>query len=410
MAKVICTELQKDGASGPNITLDTSKNVTCENNLQVDGNVTVTGTLPADKLTGALPAISGASLTGISSPGSFRNLIINGAMQVNQRGTVANAGNEYGGPDRMYFFKNDGAMTISQDTDVPTGQGFANSWKCDVTSVAGTSGNNYVGLQQKIEGQNLQHVKKGTSNAEQLTLQFWIKSTKTGTYIAELWDEDNSRTCSKSYTVSTTNTWEKKTITFPADTTGALGNDNGDSFRVYLWFFAGSGFSSGTLNTTWAANTNANRAVGQVNACDNTSNNIYITGLQLEIGATATSFEFRSYGDELQKSLRYFYKTSATGATWKRFMQGRAHDSDTARFMLDAPVPFRAIPTATYSGNFQTQGGTYTANPAVEAATSDNRQLCFSTGNSGSGWTANWALEYMANDDTSASISFSAEL
>jgi len=249
-------------------------------------------------------ATDGTCTAKITNNLSNRNLIINGAMQVNQRGTVANAGNEYAGPDRMYFFKNDGGMTISQDTDSP--EGFGNSWKCDVTSVAGTSGNYYVGLQQKIEGQNLQHVKKGTSNAEQLTLSFWIKSTKTGTYIAELWDEDNSRTCSKSYTVSTTNTWEKKTITFPADTTGALGNDNGDSFRVYLWFFAGSGFSSGTLNTTWAANTNANRAAGQVNACDNTSNNIYITGLQLEIGDTATDFEHRSYDEELSRCQRYF--------------------------------------------------------------------------------------------------------
>tara|TARA_R100000781_G_scaffold36088_1_gene25644 strand:+ start:851 stop:2014 length:1164 start_codon:yes stop_codon:yes gene_type:complete len=293
MAKVITTELQHAGASGANITLDSSKNVTVENNLTVDGTTTLTGavTLPAGTTSDTL---------------SFRNLLINGAMQVNQRGTVANAGNEYGGPDRWKFMKNDGAMTISQDTDVPTGQGFGNSYKIDCTSVAGTAGVQYVHLLQYIEGQDLQRVKKGTSNAEQLTLSFWIKSTKTGTYVAELYDQDNTRHTSKSYTVSTTNTWEKKTITFAADTTGAFGNDNQASLRVILWFYAGSSFQGGTLAGTWASNTDANRAEGQVNAFDNTANNVFVTGIQLEIGDTATDFEHRSYGDELARCQRYY--------------------------------------------------------------------------------------------------------
>ena len=129
-----------------------------------------------------------------------RNLIINGAMQVAQRGTVVNAGNEYGGPDRFRFAKNDGAFTISQSTDVPSGQGFSNSWKADVTSVSGTAGAYLVAFQHRFEGQNLQHLKKGSSSAESVTLQFWIKSSKTGTYIAELFDADNTRQISKSYT------------------------------------------------------------------------------------------------------------------------------------------------------------------------------------------------------------------
>ena len=146
-----------------------------------------------------------------------RRINIHGAMQVAQRGTVANAGNEYAGPDRYLFAKNDGAFTISQSTDVPSGQGFSNSWKADCTSVSGTSGANYVILQQKLEGQDLQHLKKGSSNAESVTLQFWIKTSVTGTYIAELFDSDNTRQISKSYTVSSANTWEHKTITFPGD-------------------------------------------------------------------------------------------------------------------------------------------------------------------------------------------------
>jgi len=139
---------------------------------------------------------------------SNRNIMINGAMQVAQRGTVVNAGNEYGGPDRYKFGKNDGAYTISQDTDVPSGSGFAKSYKIDVTSAASSTGTQYVFLRQMIEGQDLQHLKKGTSSAESLTLQFWVKSTKTGTYVVQLYDIDTSpnRQICKTYTVNSSNT------------------------------------------------------------------------------------------------------------------------------------------------------------------------------------------------------------
>ena len=337
MAKVITTELQHSGASGANITLDSSKNVTVENNLTVDGTTTLTGavTLPAGTTSDTL---------------SFRNLLINGAMQVNQRGTVANAGNEYGGPDRWKFIKNDGAMTISQDTDVPTGQGFGNSYKIDCTSVAGTSGTYYVHTVQYIEGQDLQRIKKGTANAEQLTLSFWIKSTKTGTYVAELYDQDNNRHSSKAYTVSTTNTWEKKTITYAADTTGAFNNDNTTGLRVILWFYAGSSFQGGTLAGTWASNTDANRAEGQVNAFDNTANNVFVTGVQLEIGATATDFEHRSYGDELLRCQRYYQRLGH-----QMLWAGRGNGSASFVFGVPLPVALRAAsPTVTMSGTLKT--------------------------------------------------------
>jgi hypothetical protein len=240
---------------------------------------------------------------------SSRRININGAMQVAQRGTVVNAGNEYAGPDRFLFAKNDGAFTISQSTDVPSGQGFSNSWKADCTSVSGTSGSNYVILQHKFEGQDLQHLKKGSSNAESVTLQFWIKTSKTGTYIAELFDSDNNRQISKSYTVSSADTWEHKTITFPGDTSGALDNDNAESLVLSLWLFAGSSYTSGTLSTTWTSLADADRAVGQVNAGDSTTNNIYITGVQLEVGEKATPFEHKSFSQELNDCLRYFEKS-----------------------------------------------------------------------------------------------------
>ena len=371
MAKVITTELQHSGASGANITLDSSKNVTVENNLTVDGTTTLTGavTLPAGTTSDTL---------------SFRNLIINGAMKVSQRGTVVNAGNEYGGPDRWKFIKNDGAMTISQDTDVPTGQGFGNSYKIDCTSVAGTSGTYYVHTVQYIEGQDLQRIKKGTANAEQLTLSFWIKSTKTGTYVAELYDQDNNRHSSKAYTVSTTNTWEKKTITYAADTTGAFNNDNTTGLRVILWFYAGSSFQGGTLAGTWASNTDANRAEGQVNAFDNTANNVFVTGVQLEVGSTATDFEHRSYGDELLRCQRYFQKWNSE----TNLFVGRGNGTATAIVGVPLSVPLRASPTITMTGTAKVfehdASSTSTDIPAVAAWQINNPSMVFSeTGFSG---------------------------
>ena len=239
---------------------------------------------------------------------SSRRININGAMQVAQRGTVVNSGNEYGGPDRFKFVKNEGAYTISQDTDVPAGSGFSNSYKIDVTSAGDPNGSagNVVLLEYRFEGQDLQLVKKGTSAAEKLTIQFWIKTSVTGTYILELKDVDNSRYISKAYTVSSADTWEYKTVVFDADTTGAFDNDSNQSLVISWWLLAGSNFTSGTLSTTWTSQTNADRAVGLVNACSSTSNNIFFTGIQVEVGEKATPFEHRSYGDELAKCQRYY--------------------------------------------------------------------------------------------------------
>jgi hypothetical protein len=167
-------------------------------------------------------------------------------------------------------------------------------------------------LQHRIEAQNLQYLKKGTANAVSTTLSFWVKSNKTGTYICQLRDIDNSRSISKSYTVDVSNTWEKKTITYDGDTTGAFDNDNGDSLRLVFFLGAGSNYTSGTLQTTWGTEVTANRAVGQVNLADDTANEWYITGVQLEAGTTASDFEFLPVDVNLNRCFRYFETESTT--------------------------------------------------------------------------------------------------
>jgi len=253
-------------------------------------------------------ALSKIPSAGFQDNVKFKNILINGDMSISQRATSAtNVSTGYHTCDRWNVIRGAGTLNVSQETDAPTGSGFVKSFKfLEAGSGASPSAGDRNYLQQRIEGQNLQYLKKGTSSAQQLTLSFHIKATVTGTYIAELFDTDNSRQVSKAYTVNSSNTWEYKTITFPADTTGAFNNDNDVSLDVSLYLTAGSNFTSGTLNTTWNSNTNANRAVGQVNALASANDLVQFTGVQLEAGETASEFEFLPHDVNLNRCLRYF--------------------------------------------------------------------------------------------------------
>jgi hypothetical protein len=274
-------------------------------------------------------ALSGSDIVHADS-GSVRNrpnaqpLIINGDMAVAQRGTSVTGvtGTGYNAIDRMKTLLGDnGTWTHTQDTDVPTGQGFANSWKLDNTTAdTSVASGAFHTASYFFEGQDLQLLKKGTSSAEKVTISFWIKTTVTGTYVAELYDGDNTRSISQAYTVSSSNTWEKKVLSFAGDTTGALDDDNANSLIINLWLGAGSDYTSGTLATSWGSVTTANRAVGQVNGASSTSNNIYITGLQLEVGeydaTTIPPFQHESFGNNLARCQRYLWQQkNDTGST-----------------------------------------------------------------------------------------------
>jgi hypothetical protein len=291
---------------------------------------------------------------------NFRNIIINGDMSIAQRGTsqasAGDASGTYDTVDRFAFAnQNMGAFTISQDTDVPSAQGFAKSLKLDCTTAdASPATNDYLILQQPLEGQNLQYLKKGTSSAESLTVSFWVKSNKTGTYITQLRDNDNSRNISKSYTIDTADTWEKKTITYAGDTTGTLDNDNNNSFALQFWLGAGTNFTSGTLATSWESITNANRAVGNVNLADSTSNEWYITGIQLEAGQTASEFEFlptavmESLCQRYYRTARWRYaptvRNNVSGGT------GKAHNSIVLNPQMRGTPSFSAVSFTSSSG------------------------------------------------------------
>ena len=186
-------------------------------------------------------------------PLSNRNVVINGAMQVAQRGTSAAAiSTIYNTADRWGLQKiNGGTWTQSVENDAPTGSGFVKSLKWLVTTAAASpAAADILICQQNFEGQNLQQFLKGTASAKQFTVSFWVKSNVTGTYVARMVDVDNTRHVCATYSISASATWEKKTITFPADTTGAFDNDNAESLRLQWGLVAGSNFTSGTLATT----------------------------------------------------------------------------------------------------------------------------------------------------------------
>ena len=297
---------------------------------------------------------------------SNRRLNINGAMTVAQRGTSAsltgnnNSQDAYRVVDRYLMgCRSDAVWTYSQESDGPPG--FAKSFKALCTTAdSSVAANVYEQFVHTFEGQDVQLLKQGTSDAVSVTISFWVKSNKTGTYILEIRDLDNNRHNSKSYTISSSATWEKKTITYSGDTTGALDNDNAASFRVYWWLAAGSDKSSGTLATSWAATNEANRAVGQVQLTDTADNYWQITGVQIEVGDTATDFEHRSYGDELLRCMRYYIssKREVIACMVNSGQTGRAAD-------FDYPVPMRAQPTVSCTA---ASGSTGTINTTIRQA------------------------------------------
>ena len=303
-------------------------------------------------------AVSLGGSTSISTGGMYKNIIINGDMSIAQRGTSVSSitTSSYNTLDRFKLtIGSAGTWTQSQSTDVPSGQGFAKSLKMDCTTAnASLSSGAYFFLEQQIEGQNLQYLKKGTANAESTTLSFWVKSNKTGTYIAELRDTDNDRAISKSYTISSASTWEKKTITYDGDTSGAFTNDNNTSLRLQFHLGAGSSYQSGTLQTSWGARTQADEVVGQVNLADSTSNEWYITGVQLEAGTAASDFEFLPFDVNMGRCQRYYYvfcdrRTSgASPIIDQRAIGGgigTTHYPDQVSCCINFPNQMRSVPS-----------------------------------------------------------------
>jgi len=316
----------------------------------------------------ALSKITNASVADTAVHGR-RNLIINGAMQVAQRSTSTTVGDSasFKTVDRWAIGINGttaGRATMSQSTDAPAGFGYSVKFDVTTADTSIASGESF-GFYQRIEGQNVQHMAKGTSSAKKCVFSFYAKGTPKK-YITEFRD-DNSRFFSATFDVTTS--WQRFEIEIPADTTGTIDNDNTSGFLALFWLHAGSDFTSGTLGTSWAASTNANRMVGCESIFSSTDNELFVTGCQLEVSDTATPFEHRSYGEELALCQRYYEEG---------LVQGTAAHSNTGYMVL------RYVPRVEKRGEPSvTMGNVYIENAA--AGTQTNTATWTSNG-SGSGY------------------------
>jgi len=286
-----------------------------------------------------------------SQIGGRRNIIINGAMQVAQRATSSTGiggSSGYFTCDRWHMSPSGtaGRLTMTQDSSAPSG--FANSIKLDCTTAdTSIASSEFLLFTQKIEGQDVQSFAKGTSDAKQFSLSFYVKGNASATYVAELMDEDNSnRHANKSFSVTTD--WTRVELLFPADTTGTLDDDNALSLSLNIWLHAGSDFTSGSLQTTWGALSQTSRAVGISSFFSSTDNTFFITGVQLEVGSQATPFEHRSFGEELTLCQRYFQlisggavmpasSTSIEGSVTRQEMRAATAISVTAAMKVEDP-------------------------------------------------------------------------
>jgi len=301
-------------------------------------------------VTGVLPS---ANATYSTPRKNVEPIMYNGDMAVAQRGTSftgVSSGSNWP-VDRFEFYPtNLGAYTIIQEA-LTSGEaynnGFRSALRIDTTTAdASPAATDYAILRGKIEGKDLGLFKKGTSNAEKFTLAFWVKSNKTTTGQVNLFDIDNDRLVSGTYTISSANTWEKKIINFPADTTGGFDNDNALSLLVEFFLDSGSNFSSGTAPTAWEAQTNADRNANNFAIGSSTDNDFAMTGVQLEVGefssTTIPPFQFETFGDNLARCQRYYYRMineNVSMGTFSYYSSGRVESG------VSFPVTMRTAPS-----------------------------------------------------------------
>ena len=344
-----------------------------------------------------------------------RNLIINGAMQVAQRGTQSTGITTTGfrTVDRFRTSLSSlGTWTEDQATDAP--DGFSNSFKLTCTTAdASPAAGDVAYIRYMFEGNELQGLAYGASSAKALTLSFWVKSNKTGSASIQLLQNDNSsKNISPSYTISSANTWEYKTVSIPADTAGNIDNDNGPAVSLIWWLNSGSTYSSGSTQTSWATYSAADSNPANLGVGGATSDYFQITGVQLEVGENASDFEHRSYGEELALCQRYYYRTVSTSSN--NFL-GFAMAANTTNmyFPITFPTTMRSNPssidvTAGSGGNIgYWLGGAVTAFTSVSIAESGTGMTTLNCA-VGSGLSAEKMYGVLPNG--SGSIGFNAEL
>ena len=340
-----------------------------------------------------------------------RNIIKNGAMQVAQRGTSSTSSG-YHTCDRWfvnYQAFDELAITQSQSTTAPSG--FSNSLKVEVTTAeTALASNELMYIRYQIEAQDLQHLNFGSSDAKSLTLSFWVRSSLTGKYSVLFYEDDATRSNTPSFNISTADTWEYKTITVEGDTGGTINNDNGAGLSLYITLASGTDFA-GTPHSGWGAYSGTD----DLSHSDNVdfsaqTGTFYITGVQLEVGNSASPFEHRSHGEELALCQRYFYAEDQSD-TYHAIANGFYSSSTTWIGLKDLPVPMRAGPSISTSGNWAVAGtNSKTASSIIIVDSTGTDIQSVQPRCTVSGATAGQGGNLRNNNDATATFHLSAEL
>ena len=375
------------------------------NSIKGTGASSAAITVHASDGTCAIPSIPG------------RNLIINGEFNVAQRSTAAvttsSGSNEgYETVDRWQMDMDGTTAAFTQQqvdlTAATDPDGFYKAFKIDCTTAdTSVAAGDWASLIQNVEGLDWAQLNYGRSDAKTITVSFWVKSTKTGTYSFSIRNSAANRYYIAEYTVSSSDTWEKKTITIAGDTSGTWLTTNGIGARL------GWSLIIGSTDSATAGSWNAGNKFGssnQVNFFDNTNNNFLITGVKLEIGSTATDFEHKSYGEELSRCQRYYYRHAGPGAT-QNIATGAYYNATVWAIQIKFPVTMRAVPTLDYSTDtnyYIIYGGDGTTQYASMAATRGTTNSIALAANVSAGTTGRAAI--CGTNNAAAQVSFSAEL
>ena len=389
-----------------------------ESGMEVTGVTTVTSSINI----GSATTISSSSLevNGVQYPTagalSNRNLFINGDQKIDQRNNGSAVSLSSSSPfvtDRWSARINGGAATGQRVTDVPSGKGFVKSFKFDVTTADTSLGaNDEIWLQQRIEARNLTQLRYGTSDAQSVTVSFWVKSALTGDFGFFVYQSDAARAYQTTYNIATANTWEYKTITIPGDSSGTINDDAGTGFEI-RWYLGVGGNKGGSSNQNAWGTDATNRHPTGTNIMASTSNNWFITGIQLEVGEKATPFEHRIVGDELARCQRY-YNMIANGNSLS-IVSGAVYATNNFYSVYNFPVVMRSSPTLDSSSgtnyfDLLSDGVSDTFNAVLLGNSSANAAELRAHSNEGlSGATAGHAA-WMRTNNSSAYIALTAEL
>ena len=313
-----------------------------------------------------------------------KNIIINGGMQIAQRATSETglgASSKYSTLDRyaVTVGNTDGRFTMSQST-VTDLEGFSTALKIDCTTAdTSVATNEFLIIQQYVEGFNLQQLKATSTTTRAFTLSFYAKSNASRAIATEInFSNGTNKNASKLHTIGTS--WARYTFTIPAASSTQIDNDNSLECSVNFWLHAGATYSSGTMSATLGAITNANRAVGIGSIFASTDNEIEITGIQLEVGSQATPFEHRSFGEELALCQRYYFQVNGIGSEYATMGAGQMYQTTTFLGHFQTPVPMRTRPSFSLSDSFSNSNFSVVTGGHVRAISSltptgDNQHL-----------------------------------